>query len=553
MLKRKLEEHLRTAEPVSSIPAVRRGRSAADTAPKECPKAQLLAGMQQIVNRELPDTRRCCGIQFGVSSAVVQAWMPDAETPSGIRWTGSGQGPYMDNTLRALGVVVRNSVTEQCEALLAASAASVWEEDLPSDAAAELHAAREAAMRLDDLAARRIALGHAVLAAARALAAKCMVLSVPLPLATVSLSLRTLRSRNGVAPGSEQAAAISAVGVDARLKHFKDKRDDGIFWGDSTDIERMARAGCVSSQVEREDLWREADASGAIIPPRSGAGCRAKMGAASASAPPPPAPTTLEGRTPVDIDGLIQCKELLKFARPIHEGETDDACWHASGMLRVVVLLGDASPDVLAAEGLAVAELIHRHMGQFLWESKVSLNGHVQVLQPAKRNEESMWSNREEQFCNELSTFAPKIAALLRRCAQDRHIWARAMSYGPHEPGSFHVDGPSAGSPLVRLPICFGEARAFEVCPKQWADEELRGLSLDDAMITPLARAGGGGAVVLLPHAYIRARGAKLYHRAGAGEGPGLTLVLEVRCDGSGYAGLAARLAKIGITLFMAD
>ena len=246
-----------------------------------------------------------------------------------------------------------------------------------------------------------------------------------------------------------------------------------------------------------------------------------------------------ESGTPVDIGGLSECKQRLKFPRPINEGEAADDAWHAPGMLRVVVLVGDASPDVLATEGLVVAELIHWHMGQFLWDAKVSLNGHVNLLQPAKSDEESMWSNREEHFCKELSTIAPNIGALLRRCAEDSHIWVRAMSYGPGEPGSFHMDSPLAGTPLVRLPICLGGSRAFEVSPKRWTDEELRDLSLDDAMITPLERAGGGGAVVLLPRAYISARAATLNHRAGAGEGPGLTLVLEIRCDGSGYGGLA--------------
>ena len=517
---------------------------------------QLLASMQQLVNQEHPDTL----LQLGVSSEVMQAWMPDAETPSGIHWE-QANGFGASNLLRALGMSLRGSGSLEskhaahCEALLAASAESVWEEDLPEDAAVRLRSAREAAMLLDDMVARRNALTHAVLAAARALAAKCLVHRVALPLATVSLSLRALggRRRPTYAPGSEKAAAATSVARDTRLEVLKAARDAGIFWGSSNQIEQMGRDGSVSAQSEREALLTEAAASNGLRPPRTSGGCRAKMGAASASAPPPPLPTTLESGMPVDIGRLVQCKQQLKFPRPVHEGEVADDAWHASGMLRVVVLVGDAPPEVLAAEGLAVAELIHRHVGQFLWESKVSLNGQVQLLQPAKSDEESMWSNREEHFCNELSKFAPKIAALLRRCAEDSHIWVRAMSYGPYQPGSFHRDGPSAGTPLVRLPICLGGARAFEVCPRGWTDEELRGLSLDDAMITPLARAGGGGAVVLLPHAYIRTRGAKLYHRAGAGEGPGLTLVLEVRCDGSGYGGLAARLEQIGITLFMAD
>ena len=57
----------------------------------------------------------------------------------------------------------------------------------------------------------------------------------------------------------------------------------------------------------------------------------------------------------------------------------------------------------------------------------------------------------------------------------------------------------------------------------------------------------------MIPKAYCDTGMPHLYHRGGGGVGVGLTLVLEFRNDGTGYAGLAARMEKVGLKLIVAE
>ena len=112
------------------------------------------------------------------------------------------------------------------------------------------------------------------------------------------------------------------------------------------------------------------------------------------------------------------------------------------------------------------------------------------------------------------------------------------MVYAADEPGSFHMDDPEAGTPLLRYAISLVNARPFEVSPIKYTPSMLaRAAEMGETLyITQLPRADGGGAIAMLPEAYIQkgahsTSGARVQHRAGEGDGPSATLVVEFKDD----------------------